>query len=167
MRRRWLTWLAVLGVSTAGLIRAEEPNAKPGDAVEAFRALKREYDEANKAFMQRLKEIGDKAVKEGKPVETLRLEDGPGPAFSPRFLELAEKFPQDAAGLDALLLAVQTGYFQEGPQGPNWSRSIAALRERDLAPADITKVVRTLASYDEDPAAHSFLRDLINNHPDR
>ena len=91
----------------------------------------------------------------------------PGVAFSARFLELAEKDPASPEAVDALVATLQSAAFFNQPKAPAWDRAIALLREHYLTRPEVESAFKTLAENDDDPAAHQFLRDVIDRHPDR
>src|SRR5947208_4039124 len=116
MRRR-LTAVLVWGL--AALVgRAGDPPAKsPG-----FEALKKEYEAAQKKYVDEIlaaRKAALKALKEAttdeerkaaqKKLNTpLSLTGGPALQFAPKFLAFAEKNPTDPAAFDALLMAFGT-----------------------------------------------------------
>ena len=76
--------------------------ARAGDSSADFAKLKAEYNAASDKFREEWKAKGAKA--------TLRIEDLPGPAFAPRFLQFAKDHPGTPEALHSLNTALQAGF---------------------------------------------------------
>jgi hypothetical protein len=75
-------------------------------ARERFDSLVKEYTAAEGKWTERYRSDGTPAAKDEAPV---RYRDWPTWAFLPRFMELAENEPKDAAAVDALVWIVDQG----------------------------------------------------------
>ena len=172
MRRRWLALIAFLVLMTIAKAgdndkeAARQPAAGNSKAT-ALLALKQEYKAALAVYNKELKSKVEKAAKEGKELDPDAMADRPGIAFSARFLELAEKSPVGPEAVDALVATLQSAAFYNQPNAPAWDRAIALLRKHYLTRPEVESAFKVLAANDDDPAAHQFLRDVIDRHPDR
>jgi thiol-disulfide isomerase/thioredoxin len=172
MRQIWLVSVVLLvpmTITKAGdndKEAARQPAAGNSN-VAAFDALNREYSAAIAVFNKELKSKAEKAVKEGKLLERDGMAARPGIAFSARFLELAEKFPVGPEAVDALVATLRSAVDYNQPKTPAWDRAIALLRKHYLTRPEVESAFKALAANDDDPAAHQFLRDVIDRHPDR
>jgi hypothetical protein len=92
---RWVVAIVVAAIS--GMAAAQEARPKPPTPAEQYKALRKEYDRASSSGVpltdsERLKFVG-RAYKHRN-------------ALAVKFLELAEKYPNDPIALDALIHAV-------------------------------------------------------------
>ena len=122
---------------------------------------KAKTDEEKKAAESRLGEA--QTIPRIKP---LSMSDGPGKSFSPRFLEFAEKHPNDPAACESVFWALRTS-------GAPWSkdrtfskRAIEMLAKSFAIKAEIKPWLRELALYD-DADANNLLREVMEHNPDR
>ena len=85
---------------------SDRPDRPPPTPKERFDALVKEYTSAEGKWTERYRSDDTPAAREES---LLRYRDWPAWAFMPRFMELAEKNPKDAAAIDALLWIVDQG----------------------------------------------------------
>ncbi len=99
---------------------------------------------------------------------TISMADGPGAAFSRRFLAFAVKHPKNSAALDALNMALITSGGPNGKAG-TWSGAVKAFQSDQVKNPELVKWVRLfrqLASAHDD-ASDLFLREVMAKNPDR
>ena len=83
------------------LANADEPADKPAEGSAGFKALKADYEKAQADFRDERRKAAEVAKATGKG-SGVRFEDTPMAVFAPRFLEFAEKNPEDPSAFDAL-----------------------------------------------------------------
>jgi thiol-disulfide isomerase/thioredoxin len=171
--RRVLAVLLLLGLAAPAVRAQDKTGAKPSPA---FQALKDEYTAAQKKF----EEVGKKLVEEArKAFESAKTDaekkaiqqklmaavlNGPNRQYSPRFLEFAEKNPQDPAAFDALLMSLQ---INTGPKlRAEWTRLFDRLRKDYAAKPEIKQVVLMVGKLN-DTATDQLLHEVITKNPDR
>jgi thiol-disulfide isomerase/thioredoxin len=172
MRWKWLVLVVLLVPTTIAKAGDKDKEAARQPAagnskVTAFLALNQQYKAALAVFNKELKSKVEKAAKEGKQLDPDAMTERPGIAFSARFLELAEKNPVGPEAVDALVATLQSAAFYNQPKAPAWDRAIALLRRHYLTRPEVESAFKVLAANDDDPAAHQFLRDVLDRHPDR
>jgi AhpC/TSA family len=161
MRNLWLGIL--LCVPAGGFARAGDgPAPKAG----SYPALKAEYDESYKAWLAQYRKEYEAAKKAGKVKDFKSSVERPGPAFSPRFLAIAEAAPDDPEAVDALQMALTTGSGPEGKPLETRRTALRILRERYAAKPEIRKIIQMVATYD-DQEAGALTREIIARNPDR
>ena len=134
---------------------AETPSTK-----KRYEALLKEYNAAEEAWLKRLDAGTDAAGPR----------DWPGSSFAPRFLELAEAEPDDAAATDALLWVVNRAMnvgVGDGRLYPHYCRAIGLLA-RGLHPDDarVGQACTQGLRYASAPT-ESYLRHLSDRSRDR
>ncbi len=170
--RLLLTGLLLLGMAAPAL-RADDKVSKAG---EEFRALKKDYDAAQKKFAEQQKELRKqyRDAREAKDDEEMKkvekkfnelMADRPGLKFAPRFLQVAEKDPSDPTTLDALRMTLRT---VDGPgdKGGVWDKALAILQKDFVKVPEVKRVLRVLAS-SGDESAEQFVRDVLEKNPNR
>jgi thiol-disulfide isomerase/thioredoxin len=172
MRQIWLVLVVLLVPMTTTKAGDNDKEAARQPAagnsnVAAFDALNREFKAALAVYSKELKSKVEKAKNEGKLLERDAMPARPGIAFSARFLELAEKFPVGPEAVDALVATLRSAVDYNERKAPAWDRAIALLRKDYLTRPEVEPAFKTLAQNYDDPAAHQFLRDVIDRHPDR
>jgi thiol-disulfide isomerase/thioredoxin len=162
----------VLSLAAPAARAQEKSGAKPSPA---FQALMDEYAaaqkkaaaeqekwiEAVKKEFQAAKTEAEKKAAQAKMMAPLK--NDADAKFSPRFLEFADKNPQDPAAVDALMLALRTG---GGPKSANWAATIDRLRTRYAAKPEIKSVVRQAGGL-SDENVDKLLQEVIAKNPDR
>jgi thiol-disulfide isomerase/thioredoxin len=164
--RKLLMGLLLL-VPSAALARAGDEPApaavpKPG----SFQALEAEYKEAYSKFITALRAEFPEAKKAGKDKDFKPSIAFPGPAYSPRFLAIAEKSPAGPDTVDALVMTLKTSSDMNGKPLETREKAITILRDQYVAKPEIKKFIGSLASYDS-PAAKALVREIIAKNPDR
>jgi thiol-disulfide isomerase/thioredoxin len=178
---------------------ADQPPATLAQSDGSFDALKREYDDAWKKYMEHIRTEAEKAkkaadeertaaekalkeaktdaekqaamkkLKQGMPaMMSISSADGPGEAFSPRFLAFAAKNPEDPAVMDAFYMTLITSGGSTGKVG-TWGRAVKELQAKHVEDVELRKSVRLLRMLAgaRDEAADQFLRDVLAKNPDR
>ncbi len=83
---------------------SEAPSAQAGRSpAEQYRALVKGYDDA----MAALSKLGEKAKTEAERQEIYKDHGLPEKEFNPRFLALAQRYPNDPAAVDALVWIIE------------------------------------------------------------
>jgi thiol-disulfide isomerase/thioredoxin len=132
------------------------------ERVAAEKALKEAKTDAEK-------EAAQKRLKKGSPaMKMISSADGPGEAFSARFLAFAAKNPKDPAVIDAFFMTLVTSGGSAGKAG-TWSRAVKELQAKHVENAEFRRAVRLfrMLAAARDEAADQFLRDVMANNPDR
>jgi peroxiredoxin len=159
MSRLGFTVLALVLLVSA-LPAADQP--KEQTPAEQYQALAKKYDDAMQAFNKAVEEAATQDEK-----RQLFLEKYPKPSkYAPRFLHLAEKYPDDAASLDALTWVLTH------PGGDDIGRDGARARALDILRNDhVTSdrlgpicVAMGLTGVATDEA---FLRTVLDKNPHR
>lgn len=136
-----ITWFIASLAATAA--PAEAP--KPAESSPGFEAIRKEYEAAEAAFRDVVRERYLKTKAEGKRLY-IPFEQTPPARFAARFLEFAEKNPADPSAFDALEKAITGSYVN--PE----------IRRRTLK--------RLRASYVTDPKIKRLVVPLIISHDD-
>jgi thiol-disulfide isomerase/thioredoxin len=175
--RRTLPAALLVAVAASGLWADDKPAAKPAPTSEQFDALKKECEEALKAFSESMNAAQEETLQAIKDAKTddekkdlqkklmAKMSDGPGPKFSGRFLAFAEANPKDPAAIDALVMALRTS---GGPQAKSgaWSKTMTRLQENYVANPEVKRVARMLAGVN-DEGADKFLKEVVAKNADR
>jgi thiol-disulfide isomerase/thioredoxin len=181
---RWLR--SLLGVITV-IAATGAPNAPAqtsGKDDVTFESLKQELETASEKHYSNLRNKMEAEVKAQRnavaqakteaekkeavkqnPVRAMPMINSPGLAFSPRFLEWAEKHPDDPAALDALVMALKTS---PGPiaKASTWGPTLKVLGAKYATSPRIDTAIRVLTRAGDEATA-AFLRTVIASHPDR
>jgi thiol-disulfide isomerase/thioredoxin len=170
--RSMLTTLLIFLGSGLGFRAADQPRLQSPQGSEAFQKLKKEFDEAQKKFLAARAEAM-KAVQAAKPEDEERKEaikklqeimkDNPGPKFCSRFLEFAEKNPNDPSAVESLTLALRNS---GGPRGVPWKKILNLLEKNFVASPEIKPLVRMLGGLDDETTG-KLLRAVMGQNPDR
>jgi thiol-disulfide isomerase/thioredoxin len=127
---------------------------------EQYQALAKKYDEAVKEY----RKVAREATTQDE-LDAINAEKYPDPAkYAPRFLQLAEKYPDDPAAIDAL------GWVVEHPARGQVGKDSARARALDVLLKDYAKsdrlghVCMVLGFYDV-PTDESFLRAVLEKNP--
>jgi thiol-disulfide isomerase/thioredoxin len=143
-------------------------NAARGD--ESYAALKAEFDAAMEQRDEEITAAYEAAKKKGDAaVKAFRIDSpSPAPAFSPRFLAVAEKDPQGPDALDALKMALQTNnYGTDGKPQETRVKALKILHDYYVTSPKLDKrLLRMLASCPE-KEARAFIDDVTARNPDR
>lgn len=143
----------------------DKPNAPADSGAKDFEKLKEEFAAAQHQFNEQAKASAEAAKKRGSPPRPIPFEDGPGYKFSPRFLALAEKYPDGDPGFQAVCIAIQ---YSGGPTNKSgiWGKAITLLKEHYATKPQIKVLLRSLGMYN-DEGADGLVRDVIARNPDR
>lgn len=124
-------------------------------ASEAYRALLKEYGDAEEAF--------NKAIQEAKtPEQQTRVfqEKYPKPKeYTGRFLAIAEKHPQAPEAIDALVWVATHAVGQ-----PDADKALTLLRRDHVASGKLGPLCQQLVYY-QIPASEPFLREVLEKNP--
>jgi thiol-disulfide isomerase/thioredoxin len=168
--RRIAAGLIVLGL--AALVGHADDTTAPKSSP-AYDALNKEYLEARTKYAKEqqqaqkaLKEATTDAEKEEAQKKlTVLMKEVPGPKFADRFVEFAEKHPEDPMAFTAALTAFN---FSSRPdlKADTQGKALAFLQANFAAKPEIKRVVHTLAA-SKAPACEALLRDVLAKNPDR
>ena len=150
-----------VGILTLALVSspARADDHSP-DASATLAALKEQYKAANAKYREERKA-------KGTANEAVQSEDAPYTAFAPRFLKFAEDRPDSPEALDALNLALQTGFFSREGSNGTWDSALRLIRERYVADPAVKRVYLWLSVASGDPASEAVLREILAKNPDR
>jgi hypothetical protein len=163
--RRLLMSLLVPALAIPVASADDKPASKPDPAMAALEVLMKEYAAAQQAFTKKVQSANEAASKAGTLPAQVRFEDSPGPVFSPRFLALAEQNPTGLAGLQAIVLTLNSSGGPGNAVG-TWAKAIALLKDHHATVPEIGPLLRPLAlTNDED--AEGLIRQVIAKNPDR
>src|SRR5262245_4266025 len=172
---RLLTVLLLTG--WVGLSLRADDTVKVKPTSPAFEALKKEFEDAQKKWVEQMREnqaSAKKALAEAKTDEekkeaqkkmAVRMDDNPGAKFAPRFIELAVKNPKDPMASEAIVMAMRTG---GGPfaKGDTWTKCIEFCRTNLVTNPEVKRVVRML-SQATDEGSEKLLKEVLAKNPER
>jgi thiol-disulfide isomerase/thioredoxin len=163
--RRFLMSLLVLALGLPLLRADDKPVAAIDPGAKALESLIQEFGVAKTKFIEQVKASAEAARRAGSPPRPVRFEDGPDLQFSPRFLALAEKYPDGTSGFQAICAALNTS---GGPMGKSgiWTKGMTMLKSHYATRPEIKPVLRSLGGAN-DEAAESLIREVIAKNPDR
>jgi hypothetical protein len=154
-------WLLLLALAAPALGTEEKPAGKPTPAAEQYQALVKAHQEAIQAYSEAL---GKAKTYE----ERLKVfdENYPKPEkLAPKFLELAERHPQDPAALDALIWIV-TNNIRSPVRSPARAKAVAILIRDHARSEKLGQVCPNLANgYDEESAV--LLKAILEKNPSK
>ena len=162
---RFLMVIMILGLGVS-LVRADDKAAKkPGPAAAALESLGQEFTTAQNKFREQVEASQEAAKRSGSPPRPVSFDDSPGPLFSPRFLALAEKYPDDPTGFQAICAAINTS---GGPMSKSgtWSKAMMLLKNSYATKPEIKPLLKPLGS-SNDQSAEDLIREVIAKNPDR
>jgi thiol-disulfide isomerase/thioredoxin len=155
--------VSVLGIPLA--MADDKAASKPEPAAAALDSLVKELMAAQNTFNAKMQAANEAATKDGQRPAPPRFEDSPLPVFSPRFLALAEKHPEGATGLQAIVMTLQSSGGPGNAVG-TWPNAIALLKKHHATKPEIAPMLRSLAMTTDDDA-EDLVRLVIEKHPDR
>jgi thiol-disulfide isomerase/thioredoxin len=169
MRRLWIGCL-VVGLAVPAL-RAEDGATAVKESA-AYAALKKEYDEAQKKFTkvraEAIKAVQSAETPQEREAAQKKLQEtaaaNPGVAFAPRFLEFAEKNPQDPSAVAALVLVLRANPARAG--NATSAKVLELLQKDHVKGPHVRQAIRPLASADSE-AAEKVLRAIREQNTDR
>jgi hypothetical protein len=136
--------------------KKDKPADKPATPAAQFQALKKEYDTAERTFLNRYRAAGTQEERQKI------LEARPKPAeFAARFLELADKFPKDPAAVDALVWVASQP--EAGPAGETALEKLL----QDHVTSDKLGQLCLMLVYSDAKAAEKVLRGVLAQNPHR
>ena len=162
------TFLALFaGAALPALAGENQPGARQANS--SFVELKKSFEEASKAYSEEWRAAYAVAKKKGdEAARSFKFEKpGPGPAFSPRFLAVAENDPKGPEALEALKLAIQTSSDENGKAIPTRLKAIKLLHEHHVASAGLDKRFLGLLAWISEKEVRAFLDDVAARNPDR
>src|SRR5262249_49409358 len=137
--------------------KTKEPDKQT--PAEQYQALEKKFNDAMQAFQ--------KAYSDAKTYEErqkIAQEKYPQPdKFAPQFLALAEKYPKDAAAVDALVWITTHGIGLGGKDSPR-GKALAILTRDHIENAKLGQVCPMLA-YDGTKESETLLRALLEKNP--
>ena len=140
--------------------------AQPLTPKERFDSLVKEYTVAEGKWTERYRSDDTPAAREES---LLRYRDWPAWAFMPRFMELADKNPKDAAGVDALMWIVDQGQaigLNDKDYYPLLVRALEQLGRAHLLDNRPVPRPRWVMRHPS-PATERFLRNILATHKSR
>jgi thiol-disulfide isomerase/thioredoxin len=164
---RLLTIVVLLAISTTGVPAQEKPAAPDVRATESFETVNKEYLAASVAHIAEVRAAYAEAEKNGKAKGFRFGKEAPGIRFSPRFLAIAERNPEDPKAVDALKMTLRTS---NGPKPgtalETRSRAIKILRDYYVTKPTIKGLLGILAGFEDDDAK-DLVAEVIARNPDR
>jgi peroxiredoxin len=151
MPHRALVLAAVLGLCLTLASQGDTPSA----ATAAFTRLEKEYNEALADYQKALAQA--KTTQEKQQV--VRDRHPPVGEFAARFLDLARKYPDTQAAVDALFWISTHPVAPTGPDAGLRTEALRALA-RDHVKSDKVGLLCTLLVFSVDPATEEFLRGV-------
>jgi hypothetical protein len=154
--------ILVLLLAVPALADKDQPRNKPTTPAEQYKALLKEYQDAQEAFQKAYE-----AAKTDAEREKVFEDKYPQPEkFTPRFLELAEKNPRDAVAVDALVWVVTNSFGRTAGKDSPQARALALLGRDYIASEKLGEVCHALV-YGSDKQGEAFLRTLLQKSPHR
>ena len=141
------------------------PRRKRARTPLALESLGQEFTAAQKKFIEQVKASQEAAKKSGSPPRPVSFDDGPGPLFSPRFLALAEKYPDGPTGFQAICAAINTSGGPTSKSG-TWSKAMTLLKNHYATKPEIKPLLKPLST-SNDESAENLIREVIAKNPDR
>ena len=153
--------LLILALSVPELGTEEKPTGKPTPAAQQYQSLAKAYQDTMQTYSE--------AVGKAKTYEErLKVfdENYPKPEkLAPKFLELAEKYPQDPVALDSLIWIV-TNNIRSPVRSPAREKAVAILIREHAQSERLGQVCPNLANgYDEESAL--LLRAILEKNPSK
>ncbi len=141
--------------------RADAPAAAPAQEAASFQSLKKDLTKAEKDFREERKIAAEQAKASGKH-SMVYFEDTPTAKFAPRFLEFAEKNPEDPTAFDAIEQAAHGSL-----SSPEMKVRISkVLRAKYLTNPKIKSVIADLVFF-RNEASDALVQSIIEENPDR
>jgi hypothetical protein len=153
--------LVGLTLLLSSLAIGQEPKSTPR---QKYDALLKEYASASEVWSKKF----DGAPGEADPVR--RHYEWPAWSFAPRFLRLAEDYPEDSAALDALLWVValdQNVGENDKALLPLYERALDALAKHHLQDKRVQELCLINVAHDLSVPAERFLRTVMEAGPTR
>jgi thiol-disulfide isomerase/thioredoxin len=141
------------------------PNSPKGG--ESFASVKKEYDEASKAWLIANRAARDVAKAKGHDRDFTFDQPSPDEVFSPRFLAIAESNPEGPDAIDSLKMTLRTGTDnRDGTPRETRAKAVKILADHYVTKPAIKGLLRYLALYD-DAQSRALVADVIARNPDR
>jgi hypothetical protein len=151
----------VLALAVPALAAAGQPKDKPATPAERYQALVKVYQDAMQAYSEA---VGKTKTYE----ERMKVFDEVYPKpekLAPRFLELAEKYPQDPVAFDALSWIV-VNCVRTPAQIPARAKAVAILSQDHVRSEKLGPVCQNVANgYDEETAV--LLTAILDKNPSK
>jgi thiol-disulfide isomerase/thioredoxin len=157
--------LLVFGLVVSLANADDKPPSSADPAAKALNSLVQEFTAAQNKFSEQLKVSQEAAKKSGSPAKPVRFEDSPAFHFSPRFLTLAEKYPDGTSGFQAICIAINTSGGPSSSSGV-FNKAMALLKDHYATKPDVKPLLRPLGSSNNE-AAEDLIREVIAKNPDR
>ena len=163
--RRFFLSLIVLGLGLPLVLADDQPAKKRDPAGLALDSLGQEFTAAQGKFMEQVKASQEAAKKSGSPAKPVSFDDSPAPLFSPRFLALAEKYPDGPMAFQAICAAINTSGGPANKSG-TWSKAMTLLKDHYAMKPEIKPLLKPLSA-SNDESAESLIREVMAKNPDR
>ncbi|MHC5539049.1 TlpA family protein disulfide reductase [Singulisphaera rosea] len=150
-----ITWFIASLAATAAPAEAPKSDSSPG-----FEAIRKEYEAAEAAYRDVVRERYLKTKAEGKRLY-IPFEETPPARFAARFLEFAEKNPADPSAFDALEKAITGSYVNPEIRG----KTLKRLRDSYVTDPKIKRLVVPLIISHDDESDHMVF-EIIARNPD-
>jgi thiol-disulfide isomerase/thioredoxin len=161
--RSLLTGVTALALIATSARSDDKPESKTS-SVASYATLEMEFMEAIKAFQNKHRAADDQTKAAMSAVQA--AVESPIPAFSLRFLALAENDPEGPDAINALRMALQTSYRNDGKAPEIRAKVIKLLHDHYVTTPQIKLLLSQLASIDE-PDAKKLIDEVIASNPDR
>ena len=144
----------------------DKPAATADPGAKALSRSRKEFVAAQTKFVEQVKASAEAAKKSGSPPKPVAFEDGPGLQFSPRFLALAEKYPDGATRVSGDLHRTSIPAAVPTSKAGIWGKAMTLLKDHYATKPEIKPLLRPLGTAN-DEAAESLIREVIAKNPDR
>jgi hypothetical protein len=128
---------------------------------EQYQALVKEHMDAQQAYFKKYQEAKSQDDKQ-KVLKELRQQ---GEKFAPKFLNLAEKHPKDAAAVDALIWVMTNVNVQSPAKDNPKAKAVAILLREHMESDRLGAVCQSLAYNWQDKQAETLLRGVLEKNP--
>jgi hypothetical protein len=135
--------------------------AKPGTPAAEYRALMKEYSEAQEAYTKAYQDAKDEDKPKLHPQNFFKLID----KSASKFLELAEKHPKDSVAVDALAWVVSSQNGRSAANNSLRSKAIAILQRDYITSEKIGSICQSLGYQIYDPQTEPLLRAILDKNP--
>ncbi len=145
---------------------SEAPEAKELTPAEQYQALVRQYDQARTAY----RKLGEQAKTKADVLAARKDQPIPEKEFSPRFFDLANRYPNDPVAVNALIWIIEKSltysYRFDEPSAETTSRAMAILARDHLGDPRLGPLCLTLI-YRPSPERDALLLVAAERSPDR
>jgi hypothetical protein len=167
MVRVMITAVAIVVLAASWLLAQDKPAAPAARSAETFEAVKKEFQTVGMKWLKARNAEYEEAKKNGKEKGFEFAKGSPFPIFAPRFLAIAEQYPDGPDAIDAVAIALRCSVnSKDGPGLEARRKAIKLLADYHAAKPSIKKILGFLASSDKDDL-RALVAEVIACNPDR